>query len=53
MTGDIDYANTMVLKITTYEQNNFLLGDRLICTFESAKRPLNIAILKNKLNALI
>lgn len=53
MMGDIDYVNTMVLKITTYEQNKFLLGDRLICTFESAKRPLNIAILKNKLNTLI
>ncbi|MCQ2527167.1 MAG: hypothetical protein MJ130_10415 [Lachnospiraceae bacterium] len=53
MMGDIDYVNNMVLKISSYEQNNIFLGDRLICTFESAKRPLNISILKNKLNSLL
>ena len=53
MMGDIDYVNTMVLKISTYEQNNIFLGDRLICTFESAMRPLNISALKNKLHALL
>ena len=36
MMGDIDYVNNMVLKISSYEQNNIFLGDRLICTFESA-----------------
>ena len=36
MMGDIDYVNTMVFKISTYEQNDIFLGDRLICTFESA-----------------
>jgi len=53
MMGDIDYVNNMMLKIATYEQNNIFIGDRLICTFESAKRPLNISALKNKLNMLL
>ena len=53
MMGDLDYVNSMMLKISTYEQNNIFLGDRLICSFESAKRPLNISTLKNKLNMLI
>lgn len=53
MMGDLEYVNNMMLKITTYEQNNILIGDRLICTFESAKRPLNISVLKNKLSMLL
>lgn len=53
MMGDIDYVNNMMLKISTYERNNIFLGDRLICTFESAKHPLNISTLKTKLHALL
>lgn len=53
MMGDLDYVNNMMLKITTYEQNNIIFGDKLICTFESANRPLNISTLKNKLRTLL
>lgn len=53
MMGDLDYVNNMMLKITTYEQNNIFLGERLLCTFESANRPLNIAVLKNKLTVFV
>ena len=53
MMGDLDYANNMMLKISTYEQNNIFIGDKLICTFESAKRPLNVSTLKNKLSMLL
>lgn len=53
MMGDLDYVNNMMLKISTYEQNNIFLGDKLICTFESAKRPLNVSTLKNKLSILL
>lgn len=53
MMGDLDYVNNMMLKISTYEQNNIFIGDKLICTFESAKRPLNVSTLKNKLSMLL
>lgn len=53
MMGDLDYVNNMILKISTYEQNDIFIGDKLICTFESAKRPINISTLKNKLSILI
>ena len=53
MMGDLDYVNNMMLKISTYEKNNIFIGDKLICTFESAKRPLNISTLKNKLSMLL
>ena len=53
MMGDLDYVNNMMLKISTYEKNNIFIGDKLICTFESAKHPLNISTLKNKLSMLL
>ena len=53
MMGDLDYVNNMMLKISTYEQNSIFIGDKLICTFESSKRPLNISTLKNKLSMLL
>ena len=53
MMGDLDYVSNMMLKIATYEQNNIFIGDRLICTFESIRRPLSVSVLRNKLNILI
>lgn len=53
MMGDADYVANMMLKINTYEKNGIYLGDNLICTFESAKRPLNSKIIRNKINALL
>ena len=53
MMGDLDYVSNMMLKIATYEQNNIFIGDRLICTFESIRRPLSVSVLRNKLKILI
>lgn len=53
MMGDSDYVSNMMLKINTYERNGIFLGDKLICTFESTKRPLNLNVLRNKLSALV
>lgn len=51
--GDLDYVSNMMLKIATYEQNNIFTGNRLICTFESVRRPLSVSVLRNKLSILI
>lgn len=53
MMGDSDYVSNMLLKINTYERNGIFLGGKLICTFESMKRPLNLNVLRNKLSALV
>ncbi|MCQ2499681.1 MAG: hypothetical protein MJ133_11955 [Lachnospiraceae bacterium] len=53
MMGDSDYVSNMLYKMNLYEQNNIYMGDRLICSFESSKRTLDIYTLKNKLNALL
>lgn len=49
MMSDMDYVANMMLKISTYEKNHIYIGDRLICTFESLKRPLNINSFKNNI----
>ena len=53
MMGDTDYVANMMLKVDTYEKNGIYLGDQLICTLESARRPLNINVLRNKMKTLI
>lgn len=53
MMGNLDYVANMILKMSTYERNQIFLGDGLLCTFESEKRPLNINILRNKLKRLV
>lgn len=53
MMGDMEYVSSMMLKLSTYERNGIFLGDRLICTFESIKKPLNSSILKEKLEKLV
>lgn len=53
MMGDSDYVSNAMLKIATFEQNNIFLGERLICSFESTRKPLNIKLLRNKMKVLI
>lgn len=52
MMGDSDYVSNMMSKIYLYEQNGIYVGDRLICSFESGKKPLNVNSLKKKLKAI-
>lgn len=51
--GDPDYVSNMMLKISTYERNGIFVGDTLICTFESSRKPLSNGILKRKLEQLV
>ncbi len=53
MMGDADYVANMLLKVSTYERNGIYSGDELICTFESVKKPLNVNVLRNKIEALL
>ncbi len=53
MMGDPEYVSNMLLKVSMYERNGIFIGDRLICSFESTKRPLNNNVLKSKLYALL
>ena len=37
-----DYSNSVIWKISQYENNGFRMGDRLLCTFESGDQVLNV-----------
>ncbi len=39
-----EYASRFVRKIEAYERNGIYLGDRLLVTFETADRPLNMRL---------
>ncbi len=52
MMGDADYVANMLLKIGTYEKNGIYVGGDLLCTFESVRKPLNINVLRNKIESL-
>ena len=40
-------------KLALYEQNGILLGDTLMVSFETADCPLNIAVLRKKIEAIL
>ncbi len=46
MMDDADYANKNVVKINTYEENGFHIGENLLLTFETSLYPINSAVVK-------
>lgn len=46
MMDDPNYAESVIRKITSYEQNGIFPGKDLILTYESKKNPLNSKIIK-------
>ncbi len=52
MMDNIDYVNTAIYKINTYEKNGIYLGMKLFITHETSKRPLNTKILNEMLREL-
>ncbi|MCR5671567.1 MAG: hypothetical protein K6G10_11235 [Butyrivibrio sp.] len=49
LVSDEEYASANFKKLALYETNGIILGERLIITFETEKAPLNIALLKRKI----
>jgi len=42
MMGDIEYCNNALKKILAYSSEDFLVGDKLITTFETVNTSLDI-----------
>ncbi len=40
MMDNADYCEKALRKIELYQKNGFILGDRLIITYETSKQPL-------------
>ena len=53
MMDDIDYAANAHKKISTYENHGYYLGEKLIITYETQDAPLNIKLVKDKLEKLL
>lgn len=52
MLDDINYMNTTILKLNTYEKNGIFLGVHLFFTYETSKKALNIRALDKMLKEL-
>ena len=52
MMDNMDYVNTTLYKINTYENNGIYLGVNLFFTYETSKRPLNTKVLKEMFKSL-
>lgn len=52
MMDDVNYANSALNKLNTYEKNGIYLGVNLFLTFETSKKPLNIRALDKMIKAL-
>ena len=47
MMDDIEYVNTVLYKLNTYERNGIYVGTKLFVTYETSRKPLNIKALDN------
>lgn len=47
---EIDYRNTMISKLHSYESEGIFPGDQLIITFETGKMPLNSRTIQRQIN---
>ncbi len=48
----MDYVNTAIYKINTYEKNAIYLGVKLFITHETSKTPLNTKVLDGMIKEL-
>ncbi len=46
MMDDVNYMNSVMYKIDTYERNEIYLGHKLLITHETSKAPLNTKALE-------
>lgn len=42
MMDDIEYVNTAIYKLNTYERNGIYIGVNLFITYETSRKPLNV-----------
>lgn len=49
MMDNPDYSEKAMIKIDTYERNGLFLGERLLISYETLKRPLNTLVLEKKI----
>ena len=47
MMDDPVYVEAAIKKIVTYEQNGIFPGEKLICTYETRKNPINQKVVKS------
>lgn len=52
MMDDVNYVNTAIYKLNTYERNGIYLGVNLFLTYETSRKPLNVRALDEMLKAL-
>ena len=45
MMDDMEYINTFLYKLETYEKNGIYMGINLFFTYETSKKPLNTRVL--------
>lgn len=50
MMDDPDYAENALQKLSAYEQNGLYLGESLILTYETKRKPLNQKMIMDKIN---
>ena len=52
MMDDLNYVNTAIYKLNTYERNGIYLGVNLFLTYETSRKPLNVRALDEMIKAL-
>ena len=52
MMDDINYMNSVIYKLNTYEKNKIYLGVNLFLTYETSKKPLNTKALDEMIKVL-
>lgn len=52
MMDDINYMNSVIYKLNTYEKNKIYLGVNLFLTYETSKKPLNTKALDEMIKTL-
>lgn len=53
MLDDAEYLDKAIKKLNYYEQNGYILGERLIITYETVASPLNMKVIEKKIQALL
>ena len=53
MLDDAEYLDKEIKKLNYYEQNGYILGERLIITYETVASPLNMKVIEKKIQALL
>ena len=49
---DLNYIDTTILKLNTYEKNGIFIGTQLFFTYETSKKPLNVKALDKMMKEL-